>query len=209
MSTVMSDSVAPEVEQPAIEQPPAAAAAVEQPAAPAAPAKIKACHLPRTPAQTAALIAANQRRAQEKEARSAARIALEEKAKETLMKRFGAAAVENALGGPKRRGRPSFEAERVRDAQSRLVERAAAGEDIDDASEDEVEDEQLDDFVTRLAIAHLRRRPEKRRALEEAVDNVVRARLEALTPPAAAAPAAPQMRPPSAPAPAKRAVVLL
>lgn len=182
---------------------------------------LRAHQRPRTEAQIAALKQANEIRASAKQERNAARLALEEKARSTLVKRFGEAAVQQALN-VRRAGRPTVEGETIRGAQEKIVAKIRAGEEV--PSDEEVDDTELDDFVCRLAIAHLKRHPHKRRALDDAVDEVVKRRLGELSAPQAAAAAAPSRSEPApAPAaptinariaqppvaPAKRAVVLL
>jgi len=127
----------------------------------------------------------------------AQRSTLDERTKNLLIRRFGKEAVESALG-VRKPGRPTREADAVR-AAARTIDPDAAAE-VED-----INDEALDQFATRVVLAHLRRTPTKKRALESAIDDAVQRYIGTLGSNNATVASAPAAAPaPAAAAPASR-----
>lgn len=176
--------------------------------------------------QRRALQAANQKRAEQAQQRAAAREVMEQKARNMLIRRFGREAVDNALGR-RPAGRPTREADVIRAAHDqamvRLNAQSADSSTVEAPAEEEeeesvdIDDEGLDQFATRVVLAHLRRTPSKKRALESAIDTAVQRYIQNMNIPAPAdpkvtaepkrAPEEPKRAP--APAPAKQRFVFL
>jgi len=178
----------------------------------------------------AALQAANLKRAELAQQRKETVSVIETKARNMLIRRFGREAVDNALDR-RPAGRPTREQDVIRNAHdaacARLTAMKAGGAEVKQEQEQEeeeedveVDDEGLDQFATRVVLAHLRRTPSKKRALESAIDTAVQRYIAGMNIPApapapaaaAAAPAPPKAEPraePKAAAPAKQRFVFL